>query len=751
MINLRKLFDFQEECIEYLIDTVLDENSKQLIKIKAPTGSGKTITMIGFIEKYIEQVDKNTAFIWMCPGNGNLEEQSREKMCKHSNYKTQNLKDALVDGFESSTTTFINWELVTKNSNNALKDTEKRNLYSSIIEAHNKGIEFLIIIDEEHSHDTDNAREIIDLFGAIKEIRLSATPMKSELCEWYEIDEVKVINEGLITQAISVNEGVEDGIDLARDYDTLIDLAEKKRSKIAEAYLTLGKGIRPLVLIQFPSGQKETIQLVEKKLREEYNYTVENGMVAVWMSERKEDIPKNISDNNGTPIYLLMKQAISTGWDCPRAKVLVKLREGGTESFQIQTVGRIRRMPEPEIGHYGNKLLDYSYVYTVDEKFKEGLLGDNNRAYEMRNLELKKEYEGFCLNKEIKNESYGVGELEILKKVFNYMKSKYDLNKEGIDNKTLLDGGDYRFGCVVHGYTIKGVFVESSKLVSVDRKEKIKTQYVATSSNSGLQFTHVVHKINAVTRIDSRKVRTILDNLFWIKEQDYKRYKVLNLETSEYYAFIINNEELLVKLFLAVSMQTYEQMVLQFELEEPLKFEFQHYESYKFDITKDTQKILINNVYSGYTDGFCNSRTRSKSERLFEGFCYNNPDIIKWFYKNGDVGQDYLSIIYFNGFGEQCLFYPDYILETTNGEIWIIETKGGETDGNNNNIDRQIANKFEGLRRYAIKYKVNWGFVREKDSTQLFINNTEFNEDMSDEHWVPIEEEFTIFSEEESI
>ena len=61
--------------------------------------------------------------------------------------------------------------------------------------------------------------------------------------------------------------------------------------------------------------------------------------------------------------------AIDTGWDCPRAKILIKLREGGTERFNIQTVGRIRRMPERK--HYDNEVLDNCYLYTLDSEFKE--------------------------------------------------------------------------------------------------------------------------------------------------------------------------------------------------------------------------------------------------------------------------------------------------------------------------------------------------------------------------------------------
>ena len=79
-------------------------------------------------------------------------------------------------------------------------------------------------------------------------------------------------------------------------------------------------------------------------------YTYENGMVNIWMSDNKV-IGDDLTQLDGSPAFLLMKQAISTDWDCPRAKILVKLSEGGSEDFQIQTIGRIRRMPERK--HYG--------------------------------------------------------------------------------------------------------------------------------------------------------------------------------------------------------------------------------------------------------------------------------------------------------------------------------------------------------------------------------------------------------------
>ena len=44
------------------------------------------------------------------------------------------------------------------------------------------------------------------------------------------------------------------------------------------------------------------------------------------------------------------------------------------------------------------------------------------------------------------------------------------------------------------------------------------------------------------------------------------------------------------------------------------------------------------------------------------------------------------------------------------------------------------------LKHYAEKYNLHWGFVRDIDD-ELYINNTEFVDDMSDDSWRPLEEE----------
>ncbi len=100
-----------------------------------------------------------------------------------------------------------------------------------------------------------------------------------------------------------------------------------------------------------------------------------------------------------------------------------------------------------------------------------------------------------------------------------------------------------------------------------------------------------------------------------------------------------------------------------------------------------------------------------------------------------------MLIVYLDNFSKQWLFYPDYIIKKKNGDIWIIETKGGDSAGKSKNIDRQVHNKFEAFKQYAKKKNLKWGFVRDKNEN-LKINNTEYSDNMQSEHWLALSKIF---------
>ena len=722
-----KPLDFQEEAVVELLDFSTDSRSKQTIVLKAPTGSGKTIILIDYINKYIDITNNSTAFIWLCPGKGDLEEQSRKKMRSVAPHLyTQNLFDALNRGFSPESITFVNWELVTKTGNRSISEGEQKNLYDRIAEAHRRGIEFIILIDEEHSNNTAKARKIIDAFAAKHIIRVSATAIENSRYEFYKIDELKVIDKGLITRALYINEGFEDNVEVLNDYDYLLDLADSKRKAIASRYSELlpeGKVIRPLVLIQFPSGHPETIRAVERKL-ESMGYTYNNGMVSIWLSEEKRDLPENLTDNNGQPVFLLMKQAISTGWDCPRAKILVKLREGMSEQFEIQTIGRIRRMPEAK--HYNDDLLDYCYVYTFDEKYKAGLLSSVDRAYETRRLFLKDKCKTFSLEKETRDLEYdGLGEREVLDRIYNAFLSKYHLDNNKTENKKKLEEFGYKFDSSILGKVLHGQFVKTEMVI--DGSDYYRTRRKVDTHNHGILLLHSVDSIKTAVGMSTGKVRTILERLF--RKGTKTNRKLLSLETADFYAFVINNERLLREMFRSETARLSSQLSIKLE-PKTSAFKIPEQDFYKYDPGVKDEIEYLSNAY----------KDRSTSEMLFEQYCESQNDI-DWVYKNGDCGQQYFSIVYLDGFDHQWLFYADYIIMKKDGVVWIIETKGGEAKGKDKNVDIQIANKFQAFKDYANKHNLHWGFVRDKDN-RLYINNTVFSINISDDNWRPLSELF---------
>ena len=69
-----QLKEFQLNAVKALFEAM--EKPACDIILKSPTGSGKTIILTYFMHQYILSHHK-TVFVWLTPGKGNLEEQSK--------------------------------------------------------------------------------------------------------------------------------------------------------------------------------------------------------------------------------------------------------------------------------------------------------------------------------------------------------------------------------------------------------------------------------------------------------------------------------------------------------------------------------------------------------------------------------------------------------------------------------------------------------------------------------------------------
>lgn len=739
------LFDFQTKHEESLLAKCADHEE---LVLSAPTGAGKTVLVSKFIDDYLDE-NPNTVFLWLCPGAGGLEKQSQVSFHE----VTSGIPDGDVYSFINESDPrgkvfFINWDKINRASNVVLREGEHRDLMGKVLFCHTSGIKIFMLIDEEHKYQA-TANEYIGNIQPEHVLRISATPVsKGDHTELITDDEV--IGAGLIAAGISINEGLKAAIEENNNLDDdllLLDLADKKRKEIQAEYDRLGLKIRPLVLIQFPNGNDDWIKRVKEEL-DTLGYTANSGLVASWFSGDHPDNPEEIKKLNGRYAFLLFKQAIATGWDCPRAKILVKLREGGTERFNIQTVGRIRRMPERK--HYDSPLIDNCYLYTLDSEFAEGLTTSISESFYTYLYKRKKDSPNIVLEKECLDGSdrFAVNPEAVVKVVRDQMLEDCDLDGNGkLDRHEMEVTKGYVFGTKLKTEAIAGVARTTHDMMSLNKI--FGGEHQINNHTDGFIIRDAKRRIARAIGIDENISNNALRVLFAPMDTQFsvlspeevefeQTHKLIDgLSLKEYNAFLVNNRDRLVEVFGGISAERFAEI----EETDVLKSQWvipreQYYKQHK---RIASTKVMNKNPFVDYGNNILIQPNRTVTEIAFEDWC-EKRDSVAWCYKNGDKGEEFFSIVYRMAF-RRSNFYPDYIVQLKNGEVWIIEAKGGmSSDGGSNNIDKFAARKFVALKEYAQRHpEIKWGFVRAV-GTQIFLSNTEWAEDVTNSVWKPIEE-----------
>ncbi|MCR4821813.1 MAG: DEAD/DEAH box helicase family protein [Treponema sp.] len=720
------LMKFQLNAMRELLIS-MEESCRDII-LKSPTGSGKTIILTHFMSEYVKGHER-TVFVWLTPGKGNLEEQSKHKMDLYiHNASTKLLGGVMTGGFCENDCCFINWEKLTKKGNNALKDSERTNFLEWIEKAHNAGLSFKVIIDESHQNFTEKSDAIVQLFKTDKIIRCSATPLVDKSARLIEVKEADVIAEGLIKKLLVINQDFPAVVEAESPTEYLLEKALKKRDEVESGFSSCASCVNPLIVVQLPNNSDALLDYVIGFF-EGHGISIDGGSLAVWLSARHDNL-EGIEKNNGKQIAVVIKQAVATGWDCPRAHILVKLREGMDETFEIQTIGRIRRMPEAR--HYGNDLLDSCYLYTFDSKFTQGAkaaLGKN--ALQAKTIFLKNEHKKFSLVKEQRTQVLDTQDDALaLKSITEYFKSKYNLDLDCKQNKIRLEASGFVFREKIERTTYSGSAITIAE-ASPEYLNTVKFREKMNTHTHGREFHNRVGRIGLEIGLEYASAVTILGKLFANEGKFLYKQKLLELSIKEWYAFVINNfDELRHAFRFAMSAQQENTLELETVSEKP--FFIPRSTLFTFDARGKVQSEYRKNVYQGYLSS---AEVRSAPEKLFERFCETCPSV-DWWYKNGDKGDEYFSIVYVDNSKRQKLFYPDYIL-SVKGETWICETKGGfDRTGESQDIDIFSPKKHEVLQCYLKKHRLYGGFVRQdKSSMELLICTGEYSEDVNSDAW----------------
>lgn len=393
------LKEFQEERIADLLlqcDFARKESGAgklQAVVLSAPTGSGKTIMAIGVMEGILAgsstlSADANATFLWVTD-QPDLNEQSRRKVVEYSDILGQERVVTIDASFdqevlEEGKLYFLNIQKLSKNSS-LVSEADKRNftIWQTITNSVERAPQsFWLILDEAHkgmaksSSDIDEANSIVQKFikgsgGETPPVPLilgvSATPDRfrsllsdvGRLQRDVTVTPKEVVDSGLLKETVLVyhpSESTAADITLLKEAASAVKRFEEEWAQYHEQN---GEAtVRPVLVVQVEeksahsvtkTDMEEALSAIEEVLGpmdpSEFAHcfyeeeTLEVGSLAIRYVS-----PPDIQNDPKLRV-VLFKMALNTGWDCPRAEVMMSFRKAKDHTYIAQLVGRMVRTP----------------------------------------------------------------------------------------------------------------------------------------------------------------------------------------------------------------------------------------------------------------------------------------------------------------------------------------------------------------------------------------------------------------------
>ena len=707
--------DFQVKTIKQLVKSVSDllpiDVSKKVCVFQSPTGSGKTVMVAKFIEELINELpDMDMCFLWVSIGKGDLQKQSKKSLERiFDGFPIVNLLEEEFFGsrsyIEQNEVVVVNWEkLYSKyNSgeqkgewkNKVMRDGEGMN-FIEVLESTREKRKIILIIDESHyANDAQRTNELRSIINADVTLEMSATPkiqpsgieLAKGFAKFVYVDPKDVIEEGLIKKELIINKDLENLVDDEKtSQDIIIEAAYNKRLALKEAYKNMGTEINPLCLIQLPNAESGATkkEVVEAFLADK-GITEANGKLAVWLSDEKSDRLDEISEFDSEVEFLLFKQAIDTGWDCPRAHILVKLREIQSYTFEVQTVGRILRMPEQM--HYEDESLNTGYIFTNLHTITVAKEDYNPNIIKHLKSIRKEIYKDFQLPSYYKSRvdfgditlSFGKTLEQVFCNAFgievdSLMKNSAENSNKIKQSGLTTDVTNYKESLLIDK-RIKGK--EFDNLIGVLNEIDDRTTLAKLADNDLQDLFNSVIRENLNGFAPKRSIPTVRGSIYqWFKKYLGINYQMENGIIHIQYLFLHTKNISKFSQLLSKATGDYKPIKkaeVRAKIEETVydwdvkKVEFFNQHT---DEKVDYQLCIYNPCYLAIE--------RSTPEKEFEKYLETKTESVEWWFKNGANKKDFLGIKYEENDLPQT-FYPDYIIQLKSGKIFIGDTKAGST------------------------------------------------------------------------
>ncbi len=705
-----ELKQYQEKAVNQLVDKTTDlvklGIKRTKLVFKAPTGSGKTIVMAEFLNRFVQKAENSIelpksqyAFIWIAPNE--LHIQSYQKIKDYfqeiRTIRSIKFEDISESRLFPNDILFLNWQSISSDDNIFVRENEQgKTLYNYIENTRNNDTEIILILDEAHlfASKGDKANKVLENINSLIEIDVSATPLfRSDYIVKIEVQDV--IKEQMIKKGVNLNPAIKSEKQLTQELDYyLLDEALKQRNLLEKKYKSENSNINPLLIIQLPNDSiKESV--LERNYRQnlidalqERNITTANNRLAIWLSKEKINLVDIEKIDNITEV-LIFKQAIALGWDCPRASVLLIYRELKQETFTIQTVGRILRMSEQK--HYFDDCLNYGYVFTnlsrdiitiVRDDANYFLDNEAKRIESYQSLELESSH----INKKIIRNRLNSQFKQIL---FKAAENKFNIkrNDEGVTHIDVNIEKMKNYGVEMYVEKIQipipkniEIIEVKEEIIKVDKEHQVK--FAKTSYELSLLFKHfcMEHcgdfaKFDSVPVLENALI-CLFEIYFGYEEKDAVKVMLFN-ENKQKFIDLINQAFVDYRKFLEIKSKQIQREVEKYKWDVPaIKYFNENYAKYDAPTHAMLPTFLIKRNENLFAEKFAESDVEIEFIKYLE----KNKSCIEWWYRNGDENKADFSIDYFKANAVLSLFFIDFIILFKNKTIGLFDTKSIGSD-----------------------------------------------------------------------
>ncbi|RMG69581.1 MAG: restriction endonuclease subunit R [Bacteroidetes bacterium] len=667
------------------------------------------MTMAAFLAQLCEELRdrydlprRQAAFIWLAPNQLHLQslQALRRYFAETRSLRPIQFEDVVDNRLLPGDVLFLNWQSVNKSGNLYIRDNESdRTLQRYVEQAKLHDTEIIVILDEAHLFAAKGkaAGELLQTLYAKIEIDVSATPLfHSDY--GHTIKRPEVVAAEMIKQGVVLNPRLDAGEQAGRHLNqVLLDEALGKRQELADAYAQLGKKINPLLLIQLPNdNQKESaydLQIRDAVLAmlEVKGITTQNHRLAVWLSNEKTNLD-GIEAPDSMVDVLLFKQAIALGWDCPRAAVLLIFRENKQETFTIQTVGRILRMPEQQ--HYPLPVLNYGYVYTDLSRDIIQVVRDDmdylvqNKAYRVAH------YADLGLPSAYLNTRLVRNRLSS-----KFRKCLYEAAEAylGVSRDPDVTGSESPSSYNQRQLKAKMIELEVGRIeIPIPRDLQIQGEEGATQVAQKERFAKTQDELDRLFRQFARA------HVGWYAKVD-------SAPTLEMGLKMFFEEYLMIDEYSAVKIMLYEQnkpRIIELIdqalarhdelLQQQAKLASKQVNESPWDVPSER---IFNEHYqerpaeAHALQPFYEQQRASRPERTFVDFLEKNRQHLDWWYKNGDKNKEDFAVVYEDREGVTRGFYVDFVIRHKSGRVALFDTKTLDSDP-------EFVNKHNALHAY---------------------------------------------------